>query len=70
MKVVQPDSPYLNATSLVQKLSFKILKENVNKFVEDVPQNFNNFDPFIGDNHGQFLTVNFITASIVQYLKF
>ncbi len=36
----------MSPTSLVHKLSFKILKENVDKFAEDVPQNFNNFDAF------------------------
>ncbi len=51
----------LNATSLMHKLLFKILKENVDKFAGDVPQNFNNFDPFLGYNYGRFLTVNFIT---------
>ncbi len=36
-------------------------EKNVDEFAEDVSQNFNNFDPFIGYNYGQFLTKNFIT---------
>ncbi len=42
-----------NATSLVHRLSFKILKE-VDKFAEDVPQNFNDFDSFTEYNCEQF----------------
>ncbi len=61
MNGVQPDFPQPDAISLVHKLSYKILKENADEFVEDVPQTFNNFDPFIGYNYGQFLSVNFIT---------
>ncbi len=48
MKGVQPDSLQPECHQFRAQIVIQDFEKKVDKFARDVPQNFNNFDPFIG----------------------